>query len=56
MNSFFSVIVDKPPSYFNVVGQIRAAKSESNNPFEFFSRSLGILCGSSNSNVKILMS
>lgn len=37
---------DKPPSYFDVVSQIRAAKAESKNPAELAQRTVSIVCGS----------
>ena len=37
---------DSPPSYFNVIGQIRAAKEQSKNPVSFASNVSKVLCGS----------
>ena len=35
----------KPPSYFNVVSQIRAAKADSKNPADLAKKTVTILCG-----------
>lgn len=37
---------DKPPSYFNVIEQIRAAKQDSSSPVDLTKRTLNIICGS----------
>ena len=37
---------DSPPSYFDVIGQIRAAKEQSKNPVSFASNVSKVLCGS----------
>jgi len=37
---------DSPPSYYDVIGQIRAAKEKSKNPVSFATNVSKILCGS----------
>ena len=37
---------DSPPSYFDVVAQIRAAKEQSKNPVTFANNLSKIICGS----------
>ena len=37
---------DKPPSYFNVLEQIRVARQDSSSPVDLTKRTLNIICGS----------
>jgi hypothetical protein len=39
---------DKPPSYFDVLSQIRAAKKDSSNPAQLAVKTVSIVCGSCN--------
>ena len=41
---------DKPPSYFNVVSQIKAAKESAKNPVDLTQKTVAILCQSGNQN------
>ncbi len=37
---------EDPPSYFNVIAQIKAAKKEAKNPMDLTQKSVSILCQS----------
>jgi len=38
---------DQPPSYFNIMSQLRDAKNNSTGPADTIKSTLGVLCGSS---------
>lgn len=42
---------DKPPSYFNVISQLKAAKAESKSPVDLGQKTLAILFGSCKSKI-----
>ncbi len=39
---------DNPPSYFNVMGQLKVARQQSNSPADLVIKTAAIVCGSCN--------